>query len=504
MKPVDTDLLPPHLVAGVQTRNRGVGSVVGYALLLVIVAFGTVSVVALGGAALTDLQASAQADQAAVAMSEFDSKVSQVALGDAGAQTVELGGDGGTVSVEEDAGNVRITRTNASGETVIADRTLGAVVYDLGETRVAYQGGGVWRTGSSGTRMISSPEYHYRGETLTFPIVRVTGDWSGSPSSALDIRSGSRTAFYPTNTRENPLEDGYIEVELTSEYHAAWAAYFRSRTDGSVTHTPATNTVTANLTVPFEVDFDYGVSATESGSNAIQSTGNAEYNGPTATGTDHPTADNRIDDRIADCESGGCDDLSAALASGPLTNGTYYADEDTTITSSSYDTSDGPVHVVVDGDLSFDGTGGPGNPDHVVSGGDQVRFYVKGDLEITGNGAVNTGDDPDNVLALVHSDAGSVTAASGTPQFTGYIYAPGTDFEINGGGACGTDNGNGNSGGNGCDGNVVGGVVVDTAEAVGSGKLQYEPPGFSFELDSGTAITYLHVTERRVAVDGGS
>lgn len=489
-----------------QARNRAVSSVVGYTLLLVIVAFGTVSVVALGGAALTDLQTSAQADQAAVAMSEFDSKVSQVALGDAGVQSVELGGDDGTVSVDEDAGNVRITRTNASGETVIADRTLGAVVYDLGETTVAYQGGGVWRTGSGGTRMVSSPEYHYRGETLTFPIVRVTGDWSGSPSSALDIRSGSRTAFYPNSTRKNPLEDGYVEVEVTSEYHAAWAAYFRSRTDGSVTHTPATNTVTANLTVPFEVDFDYGVSATESGGDAIQSNGNAEYNGPTATGTNHPTADNRIDDRIADCESGGCDDLSAALANGTLTNGTYYADGDTSITNSSYDTSDGPVHVVVDGDLSFNGTGGPGDPDHVVTGGDQVRFYVKGDLEITGNGAVNTGDDPGNVLALVHSDAGSVTAASGTPQFTGYIYAPGTDFVINGGGACGTDNGasdNGN-GNNDCDGNVVGGVVVNTADASGSGKLQYEPPGFSFDLDSGTAITYLHVTERRVAVDGGS
>jgi hypothetical protein len=466
-------------------RDRAVSSVIGYAVLLGIVAFGTFAVLALGGAALTDIQESARTEQASGGIAQFDTAATQAAFGGGGVQSAALGSARGTVSVDDDAGHVTVTHVQTGGDTVLVDETLGAVVYDTGADRVAYQGGGVWKRGPDGPTMVSAPEYHYRGQTLTFPVVRVTGDWSGSPENGLSVRETGGGRLFPTASQGNPLENGHVEVEVTSEYHAAWAEFFRTRTEGSVTHHPDDERVAVDLTVPYEVEFTNGVAATATGSDSIQTDGGATITGPTQVGTDHPTVDGRIEDRVDDCESGGCMDLSTALGS-PLENGTYYAGSDTTIDASSYDTSDGPVHVVVDGDLTFKGTGGANNLDHEVTGSSQVRFWVKGSVSFEGNANVNTDGDADDVLVLVHSDAGSVSAASGTPQFTGHVYAPGTDFTIDG------------------TADAIGGLVVQTATASGSAEVQHEPASFTFEPGTGAnaAVTYLHVSDHELLVEG--
>lgn len=477
--------------------SRGVSSVVGYALIIGIVVLGVGLVVILGGTALTDIQQSASAQQAGAALSQFDAQAAQVALGGSPVQRATLGRTDGQVNVRSDAGRIKLERVNGGTTTTIVDTRLGAVSYDTGETTVAYQGGGVWRKGASGSTMVSPPEYHYRGATLTFPLIRVTGDdWSGSPGTGLRIQENGSTQVFPNAStgRLNPLETGFIRVTVTSEYHRGWASYFRTRTDGTVQHYPSNRTVMVNLTVPFQVSFDNGVAATEAGSDAIKTSGNSEFTEPKQQNASHPPADYRIEDRIAACESGGCQDLSDELTDGTLSNGTYYNDGGIEINSTTYNTSDGPINVVVDGDVSFKGQNGPGTPDHVITGGSRVTFYVKGSVEVTGNAAVNTGGDPDDLLVLVHTDAGSV-AASGTPQFTGYIYAPESDLAIDGGGKCGNSNS--------CDGNIVGGVVVNTATATGGGKLQYEESTIEFGLASGTEVTYLHISERRIRVDGG-
>lgn len=495
--------------AGVRAA-RGVSSVVGYAVILGIAVIGVTLVVVLGGTALTDIQQSANEQQAGVAMSQFDAQAAQVAIGSGTVRTADLGSGDGQVNVESDAGQIQIERVDGGTTEALVDTRLGSVTYDTGGATIAYQGGGVWQKANNGSTMISPPEYHYRGQTLTLPLIRVTGDdWSGSPGTGLRIQANGSEQVFPNTTtgRLNPLETGNVRVTVTSDYHSGWASYFRTRTDGTVHHYPSNRTVMVNLTVPFQVSFNNAVAATDAGNNAISTNGNAEFNGPTARNTTHPPADYRIEDRITACEGGGCQDLSDNLTDDTLTNGTYYEDGDITIGpgATTYNTSEGPIDVVVDGDLTFDGMNGPGTVDHSITGGERVTFYVKGDVSIKGNGAVNTGGDADDLLVLVHTDAGSVTTASGTPQFTGYIYAPGSDLTINGGGACGSggNNGNGNNGQPSCDGNVVGAAIVNTATATGGGTLQYEESTIDFELASGTEITYLHISERRITVEGG-
>lgn len=254
-----------------------------------------------------------------------------------------------------------------------------------------------------------------------------------------------------------------------------------------------------NLTVPYTATFENALTATANGSGAVMTSGNADFDDPQLTGVDRPSASPKVDERIAACETGGCGDLPSALGDDRLESGTYYHDGGVTIGGSDgtvYDTSAGGVDVVVDGDLTFAGSGGPGTLDHEVTGDGRVTFYVRGDVSIGGSTAVNTGGDSEDVVVLVHSNASSVSTASGSPQFTGLVYAPNSDLTINGGGKCGAGGENSD-----CDGNIVGAVVVGNATAVGGGKLNYHPPmGVGMEFDSAVQITYLHVTENRIEV----
>jgi flagellin-like protein len=474
--------------------DRGVSSTIGVVLVVAFTIAVATTVAAIGSVALSGAQETAESDRAALAMTQFDSNAATVAIGNAETSRVRVGAtDAGQISVEPNAGRVQLLVVNDTGAETIVNESLGAVVYETGETRTAYQGGGVWQRRANGSRMISPPEYHYRDQTLTFPIVRVTdGGTTKSTGDALVVRKNGSDALFPTASRGNPLSEGHVVVEITSEYHRGWKQFFETRMDGEVRHDPANGTVAVNLTVPVTETFDNAVAATAKTGDPIDESSTSPHGGfdsPKVTGVDRPSASSKVDERITDCMSSGCADLSSEASDGALENGTYYENGDVTIDETSYDTSAGDIDVVVDGDLEFAGSGGPpGTPHHTISGDGRVTFYVKGDVSLSGNTAVNTGGDAEDLLVLVHSDAGDVTTASGTPQFTGLIYAPNASLTINGGGSPWNDN-------------IVGAVVVRDATANGNGNVEYEVPvGFEMEFETVTDITYLHVGENRIDV----
>ncbi|WP_254832162.1 DUF7289 family protein [Haloglomus salinum] len=251
--------------------SRGQATI-GFALIVGIALIGVVTVVALGATALTDIQTSSGTGAAEQAMTQFDSKTSQVALGDSNTQTVSVGQTAGSYQVDPDAGYVQVVHIDYDGnwqddgdnlpnsappgdedEEVIYESTLGTVRYQRGDTTIGYQSGGVWkRTGQGQSTMVSPPEFHYRGSTLTFPVVRVNqlGGGTQSGSGAIDLRvqqsDEPRSVFpnqsvaYPdTNGKSNgvysnPSENGTVVVYIESEYYQAWANYFEDRTDGRI------------------------------------------------------------------------------------------------------------------------------------------------------------------------------------------------------------------------------------------------------------------------------
>ncbi|WP_435066294.1 DUF7289 family protein [Halobaculum sp. EA56] len=239
--------------------RRAQGDVIALVLLLVVTIAGATAVVSLGGDAITGIQDSATAGAAEQSMTQFDSKASLVAHGDSDAQRVRLvGSAGATREVDADAGWMNVTvRNTTDGEVraVLTNTTLGAVVYSEGDTSVAYQGGGVWRRTGNGSSMISPPEFHYRGTTLTLPLVTVSGD-ERLDGEVVVRRAGTAEAVYPNESASlaNPLDDGRVVITVGSEYYAAWGRFFEQRTSGDVTIDHANETATIELVTPADIE----------------------------------------------------------------------------------------------------------------------------------------------------------------------------------------------------------------------------------------------------------
>lgn len=265
--------------------SRGQSEVIGVSLLLGIAVIGTVAIVALGASAVVDTQRQSQFERAEHTMTQFDSQASLVALGQTEDRSVSFDQADGTLRVDSGVGEISVVHSNFDGtdadgndhpdgngdDELIYSGTLGAVIYENNDETVAYQGGGVWRKGTGEARMVSPPEFHYRGSTLTLPVVRVTGDSSASGRVTGTVIGGSTVRQYPDSSRTysdgtvylNPQEHGQVYINVTSEYYEGWADYFRQRTEGDVTVYPDQNRVKVKListgvTGPFQMPGEGG------------------------------------------------------------------------------------------------------------------------------------------------------------------------------------------------------------------------------------------------------
>jgi hypothetical protein len=254
---------------------RAQSETIGVVLILGMVILGMTAVIGFGSQALDATEERSEIANAEQAMAQFDSKAAQVALGDSGVQSMEFGRADGRYRVvpitEPGAGSITVTHSNFTGQSsdddsntidegsgdddhTIYEGDFGTVLHENDGTTIAYQGGGVWRKDESGgSTVISPPEFHYRGGTLTFPIVQVdegtgTLSASGAPTAVIDNPTSSPVypaadgknsyAPYPNppgGSFNNSIENGEIIVTVTSEYHRSWAEYFRTRTEGDVT-----------------------------------------------------------------------------------------------------------------------------------------------------------------------------------------------------------------------------------------------------------------------------
>jgi len=145
--------------------DRAVSSPVGIVLILGITIASVAVLFGVGGTVVSDTRADAERSQMENSMSGFSSKASLVGLGESGDQRFSLGrASEGDVTIDPDAGRVTlyVDRPDTPDREELNSTSLGAVIYESGDTEVAYQGGGVWRRQGEFSRMISPPEYHYR------------------------------------------------------------------------------------------------------------------------------------------------------------------------------------------------------------------------------------------------------------------------------------------------------------------------------------------------------
>lgn len=275
---------PPKRRRDLRRASRGFVPVLGVVLLVGIVVLGMVLLVSTGGPAISDARDTARTSAAEHALGQFDAVASGVALGseDDATGSIDFGTTGHNSGVRTtDDSWIRVDIVNATtGQTdaVVVNQTLGGVVYRNGDTTVAAEGGGVWRSDATGSTMVSRPEFHFNNNTLTLPIIAIDG--AQSLGRTVDIqRAGAPTRAYPDPSRNlsNRVPEGKVAVTVHSEYYEAWGRFFERSTNGIVRydHDAQTATVTF-LAMPTESGLEPGIIAT-SGSGEVRLGGNSIY-----------------------------------------------------------------------------------------------------------------------------------------------------------------------------------------------------------------------------------
>jgi hypothetical protein len=115
------------------------------------------------------------------------------------------------------------------------------------------------------------------------------------------------------------------------------------------------------------------------------------------------------------------------------------------------------VEIYVTGDISVSGTG-----QIVVQPGVTATIYFAGNVDISGNGVLNSNNQPSDLMLYgiqPPTDTSEHVNFGGNSQITASIYAPGHDVTVNGGGT---------------NGHVYGSIVGKTVTMTGVSNLHYD------------------------------
>ena len=504
----DTDLKPSPDADGSRRfgrSGRGQSEVLGTVLILGLSMAVIGTSLTLGGVAVGDLITDAESTNVETGMAHLSSKISLVALGDSDSQRFSLGAmRAGTLSVQPEAGSIRVYNATGGSRELLNDNrtTMGALVYAGEDREIAYQGGGIWTKQGNTSRMTSPPEYHYRGTTLTLPIINVTGEGAigGRPSGQITPVTVAEDAVPGVST---PLESGTIEIEIQSDYYQGWYAFLNDRTEGETEIYHSNQTVVSTLTVPDTVTFDTALSVGsiyDGSGNGNVNNGNGN-NGNNGGGNNplgstdyednvqHRSAQPLIASKIAEANESNADEGCLPTCDNPLTAGTYYVDEDLTLSQDiEIDTSSGNVTLIVDGTFDVSEYSITVTGDATPETG--VKYYVNNSLHATGNSAVGTDQDApqaDRNVFYIGDGLFDSSTGTGTIDFDAVLYAPDSTLDIAG------------------NGHFNGSIAVNDVEKIkGSISINYDPDLADTTIDlTGAAdlLKYLHVSHNEIRID---
>ena len=242
--------------------EKAASEVIGHIIILGLTVTGISLITLVGVPAIYSLQDMANVGNAEQAFTVMDSRVSAVVLGNTPVQFLDINLGGGTFAVEENETGkesyIQVHLMTDGGNEYITI-PMGKIRYHLGDRIVAYEGGGVWsKYPSGGSVMISPPEFHYNGVTLTLPVINVSGSGSigGAGSTTIKFVKGAGPIItYPDASnpnRTNPVNssgNSSVYVNITSEFYDAWGDYAKSLGYTVVSEDETNSSVYIKLTV---------------------------------------------------------------------------------------------------------------------------------------------------------------------------------------------------------------------------------------------------------------
>ncbi|GFO97783.1 hypothetical protein ig2599ANME_1993 [groundwater metagenome] len=248
---------------------EGVGTII--LISITIIGIGLITLV--GVPSIFKMQEMANVRNAEQAFTVLDSHTSRVSLGESLVQKTDINLGGGTLYVVPNSSEksyvlIELKNGTSTVEPPIA-LDMGKIVYRLGDRELGYEGGGVWSKYMSGSVMVSPPEVHYNGMTLTLPVVNVSGKsaYGGKGKASMSVqRNSDIKIIYPNRNLTNPISENVSRVVITiySSYYDAWADFFTGITFARVERNASEKKVTINLeTPPVFINFSYGALASD-------------------------------------------------------------------------------------------------------------------------------------------------------------------------------------------------------------------------------------------------
>ncbi|WP_254808578.1 DUF7289 family protein [Natronosalvus amylolyticus] len=411
-----------------ETASRGLVPLLALTLLIGFVAAASIGILLVGTDMMGSTSDQANDERVEQSFAQLNAELNTVAASRDDSRTVELGlGDlDGDVKAET-TGHLTIT---ASGlEDPLVDEPMQSIVYQEGETSVAYESGAVFRGTGEETWLVSGPQAEYRDGSFTLPITRLSGIDSVSNDRISLSKTGSDSV-----TRNGPNLDGQIvTITIQSQYYAGWAAHFeREVGSDAVTVYDESQTVKVVLGQP-KVDGTYDSAIVAQGD--VICNGNRGVDGPiSATGTIDAECDGNTSDASVTPRSLTNDIAFLFETEGPdakplegseIDNGTYITEDLDRTDDLTLDVSDGDVTLLVEGNIALH----QGASIDVVGANETdnvARVYTTGDVGIANGGGGVTVDsgDPGQFQLYGTSD---MKFAIGQASFTGTVYAPRSD-----------------------------------------------------------------------------
>ena len=407
--------------------ERGVSAILGFILLIGMVASISVGILLFAGDAMEDAEQRSANERVEQSFVELSQQMQTASSNDDVSHSIDLDvGQSGAV-VKKDTGHITVTSDALSKD---INLTIGTIEYESDDgTKLAYQSGAIFRETGNETQVVSAPPIHYETETdtLTLPVSAVAGEQKLG-SGDVSISHTNTTTFQEANVVQN--ED--VTITVKSDYYRGWESFFRNQAgDTSVQYVDHENrTVEVKVGyIDLENAFDSGVTYSEDISDFKDEFGDEARVG------NMPEMDPVIEQMVEDAKDDPEDDIEdLGVVNGDehLDEGMYYAEEVNLQDNSDEiyaDASDGNVTLIVDGDITVSHndaeiTADTDDEDHAF------RVYLTGDFNMDkGEVAPDPSDGTAKAEQLQVYGTSELDARFWKGYFHGTFYAASDDWD---------------------------------------------------------------------------
>ncbi len=388
-------------------------------LLIGIVAIGSLGLFVVATDSINEVERAAEQERIEQSFVQLSQSISTSTLQtDVSHHTSIDAGEHGAIA-RHDAASYEIWSEDNDGNRIdLGDGTLGTIEYESDDgTRVAYEGGAVFRETGVEIRILSMPPVFYDRETSTFQFSAVSLDEGKTiDSGGIDIR---RSNVYTGDLRY--IQNDRLYVQIESEYCLGWEQALSTHAGSSVVEEPCYEGDNEDGTLKARLGYDEAENAFSSGlalpdsDNLRTSEGKGNSDSIEVDENEFPPLNHTIAAMAEDFKNKS--EPQSAESHGEFftegMTGTY-----------NFDLSDGDATVVVNGSVDTDKI----TVSNCSDGEHSLQIYAKGDFDLSDD--VTSPEDCDiSTIQLYGTDTSTVRFHDSSSEFRGLIYVASNKFD---------------------------------------------------------------------------